>query len=390
MRQTVAEKFKLLILTTLAILIPIFFTNYLPNSFLSVAYAISLTLKNTLVFILPVLIFSFVFSCLMNLGQGAILYIILLVSCVFISNLCALTVGYTSFNIGMHFFHLTPATLSIPNPLLPAWQFTLPKLLSNDIALIVGFITGIYFSRRPNTYADLLGKWLNQKANAFLKNIFIPTLPVFIFGFVCKLAHDQVIQKSINIYGPILLLILATQWIYLLSWYFAAARFNIKKMAYYLKNVLPATLTGFSTISSAASMPVLLLATKKNLADDAQAEMLVPTIINIHTLGSAIGLTILALATLVTFQQPLPSVPEFFIFAFFTALAKFAVAAVPGGVVIVMTPIMETYLGFSGEMSGLVTAIYLMLDPFGTAANVTGNGVFPLIFSKLYRKITGK
>ena len=116
-----------------------------------------------------------------------------------------------------------------------------------------------------------------------------------------------------------------------------------------------------------------------------QAEIIIPTIINVHTIGSAIGLTILALATMISFNMPLPSYQTFVIFAFFTALAKYAVAAVPGGVIIVMAPILEAYLGFNNEMIGLITAVYLILDPFGTAANVTGNGAFPLIFSRFYK-----
>ena len=79
----------------------------------------------------------------------------------------------------------------------------------------------------------------------------------------------------------------------------------------------------------------------------------------------------------------------FFIFALYTALAKYAVAAVPGGVVIVVAPILEAHLGFSSDMVGIVTAVYLICDPFGTTANVTANGAFPIIFNRFYEFLTG-
>jgi Na+/H+-dicarboxylate symporter len=113
--------------------------------------------------------------------------------------------------------------------------------------------------------------------------------------------------------------------------------------------------------------------------------MIIPATINTHTIGSAIGLTILSLTTLVAFGHALPSLAEFAQFGFFYALAKFAVAAVPGGAIIVATPLLETYLNFNGEMVGLITAIYMLFDPFGTATNVTGNGFFPIAFSKLFK-----
>src|SRR5690606_279132 len=110
--------------------------------------------------------------------------------------------------------------------------------------------------------------------------------------------------KSLTLYGPILILVVASQWLYLMTWYAIAGQFSWAKFKTYVRNVLPATLTGFSTISSAAAMPVLLISTEKNLEDKEKAGMLVPAIINIHTVGSAIAVPILSLATILTFGMP--------------------------------------------------------------------------------------
>ena len=91
----------------------------------------------------------------------------------------------------------------------------------------------------------------------------------------------------------------------------------------------------------------------------------------------------MALAILLSFGGDLPSFSDYLIFASFFVLAKFAVAAVPGGGILVMLPILEKYLGFSGEMLSLITMLYMMFDPVLTASNVMGNGSFVMLISKL-------
>ena len=81
----------------------------------------------------------------------------------------------------------------------------------------------------------------------------------------------------------------------------------------------------------------------------------------------------LALAAIKTFGLPEPSLSQYFIFALHFILAKFAVAAIPGGGVLVMLPIMQNYLGLSSDMLAIVTAIYILFDPLITMCNVAGN-----------------
>ena len=73
-------------------------------------------------------------------------------------------------------------------------------------------------------------------------------------------------------------------------------------------------------------------------------------------------------------------------FACYFVLAKFAVAAVPGGGIIVMAPILAKQLGFTAEMVSLITALYIMLDCVTTAINVMGNGAFAVIMRNLFVK----
>ena len=382
------KKIKILIILLATLILPILFGSQIPVEVKSICYALSLSIKTVLEFVLPFIIFSFIFYCLSNLQKGALFFVFLLITCVFISNFTALMIGYSSGYIGLNLLHFTATAVNPSLQLSPAWHFHLTKLISNDIALLWGFAIGIFFSIMPNSQAKKIAIKLNWLANTFLKKIFIPILPIFILGFIFKLEHEHLLTTSLTLYGPILILIIITQWLYICTWYLIASQFSLKTFCSYLKNVLPASLTGFSTISSAAAMPVLLLATEKNMDDPEKAKMLVPAIINIHTIGSAIGIPILSLATLLTFGMPMPSMSVFIIFALYTALAKYAVAGVPGGVIIVVAPLLEAHLGFSSDMIGLITAVYLICDPFGTTANVTANGIFPILFTKLHQRLT--
>lgn len=379
------KKMYLPILLFSVLLFPLFFGSFISLPIKSFLYALSLSMKSVLLLLLPFIIFSFLFSSLLNLKSGVIKFILALIAMVFISNCIAI---FTGFSIGSSL--LPKLSIPIQNPtnldlmLKPLWTLNLPKLIPNEAALLTGFILGLFFSYKKNTFAQRVAKTLNSGANLFLNKIFVPLLPVFILGFAFKLEQDQILGSALKIYGPVFFIVVGTQISYMLLLYLITANFSLKRFLIYLKNVFPATITGFSTVSSAATMPILILCTEKNLSKPECAKIILPVTINIHTLGSALGLTILSLTTLLAFGHKIPEMSEFLQFGFYYALAKFAVAAVPGGVIIVATPLLETYLNFSSEMIGLITAIYMLFDPFGTAANVTGNGFFAIAFSKLF------
>lgn len=54
-----------------------------------------------------------------------------------------------------------------------------------------------------------------------------------------------------------------------------------------------------------------------------------------------------------------------------------------------MLPILESHLGFTGEMMSLITALYILFDPVITSANVLGNGGFSMVLGKIYPLLGG-
>jgi Na+/H+-dicarboxylate symporter len=154
-------------------------------------------------------------------------------------------------------------------------------------------------------------------------------------------------------------------------------------MARFIKNVVPAMVTAFGSASSAAALPLSIQAAEKNLKKKPNAGVIVPSIVNIHLVGDCFFIPLIAITVMTSLGMEFPPLRSYLIFAAHFMLAKFAVAAVPGGGVLVMIPVLQTYLGLSSDMLALVTAIYILFDPLITTCNVAGNACFAIGCEKL-------
>jgi Na+/H+-dicarboxylate symporter len=140
-------------------------------------------------------------------------------------------------------------------------------------------------------------------------------------------------------------------------------------------------------MSSAAAMPLTILGTEKNTKNADLAGSIIPATVNVHLMGDCFAIPIFAFAILKSFGVAEPTFVSYALFAAYFVLAKFSVAAVPGGGILVMLPILESQLGFTSEMLSLITALYLLFDPLITAGNVLGNGGFALGMHRLTEKM---
>jgi Na+/H+-dicarboxylate symporter len=350
-------------------------------------YATSLTLKEILVFVLPIIIFSCIYSCMLSFKNKAITFMVLVLVGVFVSNFTSVWIGFGASKLGLHHIKLvTDNGLTTSDVLAPLWQYPLPKWLGNEYALLIGFLSGTYFTFKPHKKADQLSDWAKHVVHIILNKLFIPVLPLFAAGFVIKMAHDGVLDDIAQKYIWVLALVLTSFIVYIGFLYGLAARFKVATWVRYIKNVLPAGIMGFSSMSSLAAMPVNIVAAEENTGKPVAARAVIPATVNIHLIGDSIFIPILAIAILLTFGLEFPSLQNFAIFTVFFVLAKFAVAGVPGGGILVMIPILEKYLGYTPEMSALITAIYILFDPLLTCTNVLGNGAFAILITKFFKE----
>jgi Na+/H+-dicarboxylate symporter len=136
-------------------------------------------------------------------------------------------------------------------------------------------------------------------------------------------------------------------------------------------------------MSSAAVMPLTIMGAEENAKNKDLAGSVIPATVNIHLVGDCFAIPILAYAVMKSFGMPDPALMTYLVFVFYFVLAKFSVAAIPGGGIIVMLPILESHLGFNSDMLSLITALYILFDPVITSANVLGNGALAKLIDRI-------
>jgi Na+/H+-dicarboxylate symporter len=199
--------------------------------------------------------------------------------------------------------------------------------------------------------------------------------------------YDGILEQIVQVACPLIALIIIVSFLYLLFLFSVASNFDFKVFSKYIKSILPVALMGFSTMSSLATMPITLKVAEKNTGNAEVASLTIPITSNVHLLGDCIAIPLVALSLLLSFGNEFPSFTTYSTFAICFAFAKFSVAAVPGGGILVMLPVLDKYLGFSGEMLNIITTLYMVFDPIVTVINVLGNSVLVILISKLFKKV---
>lgn len=354
----------------------------IPLSVQSYFLAIGTSIKSVIMFLLPFVIFGLLFKTASQLSKNATRIILFLLAAICCSNFISTLISY---NVGI-FVHHFDLAIAMPHDkagLEPAWTFTLPKWVSNSHAMFAGLILGVVLSLAKSAWAEKIAHCFDRIVNLILRG-FIISMPIFISGFAMKLAHDGLIVDILRDYAQIFLIVGLAVFSYILLIYFIG---NRSRFLNSIKNMLPAAVAGFGSMSSAAAMPLTIMGAEKNSRYPDIARAVIPATVNIHLIGDCFAIPIFAFAVLKNFGVAQPDFFAYLIFAFYFVMAKFSVAAIPGGGIIVMLPILESILGFNAEMLTLVTALYILFDPVITCANVLGNGGFATLFSRFYGRV---
>ena len=152
-----------------------------------------------------------------------------------------------------------------------------------------------------------------------------------------------------------------------------------------LWTMLPAYFTALGTQSSAATIPVTLEQTRRNGVSEDVAGFTIPLCSTIHMSGSTLKIVACALALMIMKGMPY----DFGMFAGFICMLGITMVAapgVPGGAIMASLGLLQSMLGFDQEAQALMIALYIAMDSFGTACNVTGDGAIAVIIDKIMKK----
>jgi Na+/H+-dicarboxylate symporter len=73
-------------------------------------------------------------------------------------------------------------------------------------------------------------------------------------------------------------------------------------------------------------------------------------------------------------------------FIFMLGILLVAAPGVPGGAIMTAIGVIQATLGFTDTMVGLMITIYIAVDSFGTACNVTGDGAIAMVIDRIAGK----
>jgi Na+/H+-dicarboxylate symporter len=374
---------QLLITILTALALGAVFDKYIVSLF----YTISSLFIEILIFILPFIVFIFIFRALVNIKTGSLHLILLIFGGVTLSNSIALFVAYffgSTFLPLLELKHCCDFAAKFNSHITSLLSLGLPNIIDTNKAMIVGIVLGILFNfikqenkiKKGVQYFSIV---LSDGIISFLQKIFIPLLPLYVFGFCLKLSYDQSLIHLFEQYGKVFAASMFLVSLYIFLLYFIGSRGNLKKTCENLSIMAPAGLTGFSTMSSAMTMPVTLTCTEETTKDRHFTDLIIPSTANIHMLGDDLTIVMTALSLLAISGHSHPDLLTFIPFVLAFCLAKLSCVGIPGASVLVVLPVLQNFLGFTPEMISVLTTIYILQDSFGTAANVMGNGAFALL-----------
>ena len=363
----------------IAIAFGILFGNFLPGELVRLFVTFNGIFSEFLNFSIPLIIVGLVTVAIADIGKGAGK---LLLITALIAYGATLFSGFLSYFTGVTIFpHLIESgapleEVSEAQGILPFFSVAIPPLMNVMTALVLAFTLGLGLAQLKNDTLKNAARDFQDIIVRMISAVILPLLPIYIFGIFLNMTHSgqvfSILMVFIKIIGVIFLL-----HIFLLLF----VRRNRFKL---LGKMLPAYFTALGTQSSAATIPVTLEQTKKNGVSSDIAGFVIPLCATIHLSGSTLKIVACALALMMMQGMPF-DFPLFAGFIFMLGITMVAAPGVPGGAIMASLGILQSMLGFDESAQALMIALYIAMDSFGTACNVTGDGAIALIVDKIYK-----
>ena len=316
-------------------------------------------------FSIPLIIVGLVTVAIADIGKGA--GKMLLVTAL-IAYGATLFSGFLSYFTGVTVF---PSLIEVGAPLeevseahgiLPYFSVSIPPLMNVMTALILAFTLGLGLAALHSDALKSVARDFQEIIVRMISAVILPLLPLYIFGIFLNMTHSGQVYAILMVFIKIIGVIFLLHIFLLVFQYSIAALFVRKNPFRLLGRMMPAYFTALGTQSSAAT---------------------------IHLSGSTLKIVACALALMMMQGMPF-DFPLFAGFIFMLGITMVAAPGVPGGAIMAALGILQSMLGFDESAQALMIALYIAMDSFGTACNVTGDGAIALIIDKVMGKGTGK
>lgn len=345
--------------------------------------------SNLLGFIIPLLILGFVAPAIADIGRkaGAMLGVTVL-----IAYLMTFGAGMTSYFTATSVFPALIGDAKFPaeasasaNALAPYFTITMEPLMTVMSSLVLAFVLGFCCAVLPDrtiTLKNLLCDFRNV-IQLIITRLIVPLLPLYIFGIFLDMTAAGRVGPILMTFVKIIAVIFVLHVGILILQYCIAALFSRKNPFKSLWTMMPAYATALGTQSSAATIPVTLERTIRMGVRPDVAGFVIPLCATIHMSGSTLKIVACAVALMIVHGMPFDTV----MFASFVAMLGVTIVAapgVPGGAIMASLGLLSSILGFSEADNAMMIALYIAMDSFGTACNITGDGAIAQIINRLF------
>ena len=365
----------------IAIILGILFGNFLPASLVRLFVTFNAIFSEFLNFSIPLIIVGLVTIAIADIGKGAGRMLVVT---------ALIAYGATLFS-GMAVF---PSLIETGVPLeevsesqgiLPYFSVGIPPLMNVMTALVLAFTLGLGLAHLKSEVLKNAARDFQEIVIRMISAVILPLLPIYIFGIFLNMTHSGQVFGILMVFIKIIGVIFLLHIFLLVFQYSIAALFVRKNPLKLLGRMMPAYFTALGTQSSAATIPVTLEQSRKNGVSADIAGFVIPLCATIHLSGSTLKIVACALALMI--MQGMPhDFPLFAGFIFMLGITMVAAPGVPGGAIMASLGILQSMLGFDESAQALMIALYIAMDSFGTACNVTGDGAIALIIDKVMGK----
>lgn len=372
----------------IAIILGVVFGNFFPELFVRIFVTFNGIFSEFLDFIVPLIIVGLVTPAIFEIGNKAGR---MLVFTAIIAYAATLISGFLAYFTGITIFpriietNVAIETISEAQGVVPFFSVDIPPLMNVMTALVLSFMLGLGL-------AGLSSDALKRVAIDFkviivntIEAVILPLLPFYIFGIFLNMTHSGQVYSVLLVFIKIIGIIFLLHIFWLVFQYSVAGLIVRKNPFRLLYRMLPAYFTALGTQSSAATIPVTLEQTKKNGVTESVAGFVIPLCATIHLSGSMLKIVSCALALMIM-QDISYDFQLFSGFIFMLGITMVAAPGVPGGAIMAALGILSSMLGFDDSAQALMIALYIAMDSFGTACNVTGDGAIALIMDKIMKQ----
>lgn len=337
-------------------------------------------------FMIPMIIVGFVAPAIADIGGRAGKLLVVTAAIAYIATFFAGILSYLTGTLsfpsligGEQGMALLGDTLKV----LPFFNIEMPPLMTVMTALVFAFMFGLGMAFVKGT---VLRKGFDELRDIVSKTIdtaILPLLPFYIFGIFLNMTLEGQVEMILKCFVKIIVIIFILHVFILVLQYCIASLFARKNPFSMLRTMLPAYFTALGTQSSAATIPVTLRqAIKMGVSEDI-AGFVIPLCATIHMSGSTLKIVACALALMIMHDQP----HDLGLFCHFIGMLGITIIAapgIPGGAIMASIGLLQSILGFDEQMVALMIALYIAMDSFGTACNVTGDGAIAAIIDRIF------